>query len=966
MEDLLNGLNSAQRDAVTHHEGPLLILAGAGTGKTRVLTHRILHLLQKEWAQPEDILALTFTEKAAVEMQERLDVLLPYGYSELWVKTFHGFCEAILREKAHEIGLDPDYRLLSQPDLILFLREHLFTFSLDYYRPLGNPLRFVRMMADHFGRLMDECVSPEVYGAYAKKLLADAKEPAEIEEAEKMVELANAYVRYLALLVEKNVLDFAGLHHFTLRLFTERPSVLRHYQNRFKYLLVDEFQDTNTAQNRLVELLAARHTNLMVVGDDDQSIYKWRGASLANILEFKQHFLQAKQILLTTNYRSTQPILDASHALIQHNNPHRLEAQEGIDKALHTTQEDVVSARPQVRHFAYSRDEAQFVADQIQRQRIENSTLGYRDFAVLVRAGRHAIPFLEALGRQGIPVQFSGGAGLHQQESIKDLVALLRFLANPSDDVALFRLLSHPSVGMEMEYLLHLTHRAKSTSTPLLRTLRQQFEKPDLFFQVGTGTRLTPLLKLFEELRSQSKRAPTSQLLGIFLKTSGYLSALEEKGDVESAHQLEQIAHFSQLIHTFEESHPEGRLLACLEDLEARFDLGERLSPLEVESDADTVKVFTLHAAKGLEFETVFLVDLVQQRFPTIAREEGLEIPEALLPNHTSKEASFHLAEERRLLYVGMTRAKRHLFLTYSDFYEGPKRWKPSIFIEELRQSELVDFGEDGSEKKILTSVVASDAPDEKPIAFTYARDHRSLSLSFSRLQTFQACPLKYKFRYIYHLPEPASHATSFGSSVHNTLNAFYRELKEGQSPSLARLKTLYQQHWIPLGYLNASHQSERKQKGWQILEQFYAGQTEAWTIPDSLEKPFTLKMPSGLVLSGRIDRIDRLPDGTYEVIDYKTGQLKPSLKIDKELQLSIYALACEKVLKLPVSKLSLYYLEDNQKLSTTRSSQQLIETAMELEELASELAQSSFEATPSPMICKMCDYRLLCSKAMA
>lgn len=962
MSDLLSSLNPAQKEAVSTKEGPLLIIAGAGTGKTKVLTHRIAHLIEEGCFKPEEILALTFTDKATNEMQERLDVLLPYSYGELWVKTFHGFCDAVLRERGLELGLDTNYRLLTQTDLWLFLREKLFTFDLEYYRPLGNPTRFVVAMAQHFAHLRDELVTPPTYLQYAEKLLEESSTDADKEAASKALELARAYAHYDSLLIKEGVIDFSSLHTLVLRLFMEHPSVLKEYQDRFKTILVDEFQDTNTSQNHLVELLAATHQNIMVVGDDDQSIYKWRGASLANILEFESKFPQCKKIVLTENYRSTQPILDMSHAVIQHNNPYRLEAREQLDKKLQSS--SGAGDKPMVIQFDHYLQEVQFVVEEIQRQR--STGKAYRDCAVLVRAGAHAVPFIDEFTRLGIPVTFSGSQGLYQYGEIKDLMAVLRSLANPYDDIALFRFLSLEVYDFETEYLLKLVAKAKKTSSSLIEVLREDLATPDLFSGIGAGTGLSGFLEQLDELLVMAKRLPTSHVMGHFLKQTHYLSRLEKDLTVENAECLQNIATFSKIIRDFEETNMgDQSLMSCLEYIKARQDVGDRPSPFEESSDNDTVKILTIHAAKGLEFDVVFMVNLVQNRFPSTNRGAQLQIPESLIFTQV-EDPHAHLSEERRLFYVAATRSRASLFITYSHAYSGTRRWKPSIFVNEAVESKTVTLIESGYEllHKEIPSLVVAQEPEDRPLVFGLDRTHRALRLSFSRINTFETCPLKYKFRYLYSLPEPLSHAASFGSSIHNTLNAFYQYLVDGQGVSMKLMKALYEKFWIPLGYDSRAHHNARKQKGWEVLEQFYADHSDPWIIPKYLEKPFTLKTDKGLVVSGRIDRIDSQPDGTVRVIDYKTGRVKDQRTVDKDLQLSIYALACEEIFKLKVSELALYYLESGEVLSTTRSPEQLEQTKADLSIVAQTIRTSSFDATPSPFICGYCDYKLLCDKS--
>ena len=436
----IRSLNEEQQQAAEHGEGPLLIIAGAGTGKTTVITQRIKYLILERQVAPSEILALTFTEKAASEMEERVDVALPYGYTQLWIETFHAFCDRILRSEAVHIGLNPAYKLATEAESILFLRKNLFKLKLNYFQPLSNPYKFLQGFLTHVSRLKDDDITPEDYAAFAEKLKDD--DSVEPDEVKKMLELSQAYKIYEGLKAKEGVMDFGDLISNVLKLFRMRKNVLAEYQNSFKYILIDEFQDTNFAQNQMAILLAGDRKNITVVGDDDQSIYRWRGAAISNIIQFKKHFLDAKIVTLTKNYRSTQEILDRAYQVIQFNNPDRLEVKEKIDKKLFANRTDV-GEKVEFQCSNRAENEAEFVAKKIKKL-VREKKYDYRDFAILVRANDHAQPFTRALERTGVPYQFLGPGRLFQQDEIKDLIAYLKVLYNFEDNASVYRLLTMP------------------------------------------------------------------------------------------------------------------------------------------------------------------------------------------------------------------------------------------------------------------------------------------------------------------------------------------------------------------------------------------------------------------------------------------------------------------------------------------------------------------------------------------
>ena len=929
-------LNSEQTKAVNHEDGPLLIIAGAGTGKTKVITSRILRLIKSGKAKPQEILALTFTDKAANEMLGRVDSGMETGYYELCIKTFHSFSEQILRESGLEIGIDPQYKISDKFGQFVLFKKHLFDFELDYYRPLGNPTSFLDKLLTYFSRLKDELIKPDDYLAYAKNIVEscikrEEEYEGELEDAEKTLEIAKAYKKYQETLMANGMLDFGDLNFYANELFDKRKSVLTKYQNLFKYILIDEFQDTNYAQFQLILKLAGKHKNICVVGDDDQSIYKWRGASLSNILQFEDFFPDAKKVILTKNFRSTQNILDASYSLIQNNNPDRLEVKANINKKLTGAKDGNLPV--ELSHFPDFLQESSFVAEKI-KELHEKNGINFKDIAILVRSNRLAYPFIEDLKFLQIPYQVKNPKGLFALEEIKDLIAVLKFISNPYDNVAILRILRLEIFDVKNLEILNLLNKAKNDS---------------VFSLLNDDSKVYVLLK---DLIEFSKNRSAGASINEFLQKSKLLNYLIEKGKYE---ELDNINEFAKQVAKFEKENKEksaGDFINYLNLLEeAEMPLGETSA-----ADLDSVQILTAHGAKGLEFECVFVVNAVNERFPARKHGGAFEIPENLT-KEIYPEGDFRIQEERRLFYVAMTRAKKYLFITYSDQYEGNKKWRISPFVKEVLESGKVKIVEHKSSDNALKRLKEFKEPVKPLFDLPKFNDRR---LSYSQFDTFKTCPLKYNYRHLMNIPVAPFHAANFGTSVHSTLNEFYKILKGGGQVNLDTMVRLYEKNWISYGYDSKEHEETRKEQGLQMLKNFYeANSKPMFVIPDALEQPFNLKVGEFFII-GRIDRIDKLSDGTFEVIDYKTGRLKDSTDITKDFQLSLYALACRDILEIKVSKLSLYYLEDGQKISTSRKDSDLNALPQKISEKIQNISSSDF--TPTPGIhCKFCDFRLIC-----
>lgn len=927
-------LNEQQKQAVEHDSGPLLIIAGAGTGKTRVITSRILHLIESVSAKPNEILALTFTEKAANEMIERVDEGMPLSYDQLHISTFHSFADHVLRESGMEIGIDPGYKILPDTEQWFFFKKHLFEFELDYYRPLGNPNKFIYSLIKHFSRLKDEMIEPEKYLKYAESI--------DGEEGVKMLEVARAYSKYQELMIKNNFLDFADLNFYVNKLFERRESCLKKYQNLFKYIMVDEFQDTNYAQFQLILKLSDGHKNIAVVGDDDQSIYKWRGASLSNILQFERHFPECKKVVLSENYRSSKNILDSSYALIQNNNPDRLEVRIGVNKKLNCNISE--NEKVEVHHFADFLQESSFVAEKI-KELSGNPDFEYSNCAILVRANQLTHPFIDELKYLNIPYQVRNPKGLFALDEIKDLLAVVRVLANPNDDVALLRLLKMDIFDISMQVILELLNGSKNSH------LFKQIDADEQTLAGMEGGQVR-LKRLLIDLIEFSKNHSVGITINEFIQKSQLLNYLIEK---EKFEELDNINEFAKQVAKFEKENENRSVRDFVEYLNL-LEEANAVFAHESFSDRNSVQILTVHGSKGLEFDNVFIVNTVRERFPGRPRGEAFELPEELT-KEIYPEGNFHLQEERRLFYVAMTRARKKLFISYSDQYEGNKKWKRSPFADEVLQSESSVLMEHGESEDALKRLKTFRKPDKSIFDLPPFTDKR---LSYSKLNTFQTCPLQFNYRYLMNVPVGQSHAANFGSSIHGALNEFYRLLKSGKSVTKELLSSLYEKNWVGYGYESAEHERTRKEQGHKMLEDFFDANCDPWVVPAYLEQPFNVKI-GDYVINGRIDRIDRLADGTFEVVDYKTGSARDTLNLKKDMQLSVYALACREILKIPVSKLTLYFIEDNQRLSTSgRSDIEIENFKVEVLEFIEKMKSSEFAATPG-FHCQYCDFRLIC-----
>ena len=791
---ILDGLNDAQREAVTHDAGPLLIIAGAGTGKTTVITRRIAWLIARKKARPEEILALTFTDKAAAEMEERVDQLVPYGYADVEIATFHAFGDRLLREHALELGLQPDFRVLNRAEQVIFFRDRLFQFPLERYRPLGDPTKHLQAMITLISRMKDEDIAPEAYAAHAERLralAAAAPDDAELAaRAAQHAELARTYAKYQELMAASGAIDFGDQIVHALRLLRQRPYVLGGYQRRFKYILVDEFQDTNWAQFEIVKLLGARHANVAAVGDDNQAIYRWRGAAVSNFRGFLQHFPRARVLVLTENYRSHHRILDAAYRLIL-NNPDRLEESEegrrhGVTKKLAAVRE-LDGAEPQHLHYETASQEADAVA-QLIRERVEARAWKYDDVAVLVRSNSDADQFLRSFNLRGVPWTFSGNAGLYGRPEIRLLIAFLRAVAHPDDSVSLHYLALSDIYQVPIVDVTRCSTYADRRHRWLFDVFRRAEELREIRDELEDEgreaiRRLVADLTRYMEL---AREMPTGEVLYQFLVDSGWLARMSKAATARDEAEVQNISKFFQRVRDASKALRYDNLREFVNHLDALIDAGEDPAVAEADVETPAVRVLTVHKAKGLEFPVVFLVSLVQDKFPLRGRREALEVPVELI-RETLPAGDFHQQEERRLFYVGMTRARRELYLTSARDYGGARQRKVSQFV-----LEALDLPKDAARpfKAKAVEEIQRFAPPAEPDAARLAPipPEQELLISHKQVDDYQTCPLKYRYVHVLRVPILRHHAVVYGSTIHKVVEHYLLRRTAGNYTSLEDL----------------------------------------------------------------------------------------------------------------------------------------------------------------------------------
>ncbi len=990
----LQKLNEEQERAVKHTEGPLLIIAGSGSGKTRVITNKIAYLIESKGVAPENILALTFTDKAAEEMLTRVEELIDFK-GDLEISTFHSFCNKVIKDNILDIKLNANFKLITDTTQLVFFLRNIDNFGFESVEYGSNPVTLVEEIKKTISRLKDELVTPDDLEDYIKKAEAENSGDPELPGMKDILRAYRAYEEYKE---KNNMLDFGDLLIKVYELLKNKPKIREYYQNRYKYVLVDEFQDTNFVQLQIVKMIAERHKNITIVGDDDQSIYRFRGAYLTNLQEFKRLFPDYEEVFLEQNYRSTKNILQVANRLIA-NNPDRMEKNlfseiDGTDKVM-------------VGVCANEDAQATFIVSKIKGLLQRHN---YEDIAVLCRRKADSKPIIRALQAQRIPCEFIGDSSFFRQPVIKDVISYLKVIDNPTiSNVELARIMHMEAYAIKRTDISKITNYASKNKISVYEAL-ENFKSLDVdkekieFFRA--------------HLKEMEKKKNKMPLLDLVYEVLFSLPFYRHETAMENEENIRYLNLFYKLASEYDDQFQNDNLSDFLDYL-------DNASSFEIlESDVEIVKgavnIMTIHQSKGKEFPVVFIPDLTERRFPTTQRSDKFKIPEALLkgvrPDRDEKE--LHIEEERRLFYVAITRAMRNLFITTVTRYGSNRRdSKPSRFLEEINfdgsdDIELVHFDipllevkeekiEDAIKQSLKKEVVSSlyrenykkaiekililakinhrdkavkkelleriGEPDVREIFEQIDNGKQNVEreingpirFSVSQFNTYKRCPKVYRYRYIYGIPTKPKPYFDFGGSIHKVVENLTRMMNDGQEVNIDIAVKLLDKYWRREGYSSKAQEQQEYEQAKEILKVFLEENAKIKRKTVGIEKKFTINL-GGNEIYGVIDRIDEDRDDLI-VLDYKTSKRASSKnEIRKDLQLLTYTLGAEQLFGKRPKQVGLWFLRLNKIIVVDVVDEDVEKVKEEALSLIENILKENFEPKPG-WECKNCDYGMLC-----
>ena len=928
-------LNESQLKACNNIEGPLIVSAGPGTGKTFLVIEKIKYLIKKG-VKENEILAITFSRKAAEEIKDRLSDSLGF-FHNVQIFTFHSFAENIIRKYHANLNLNEDFILMDKMQSIVFLEDHIFDFELNVIRPVSNPYKDVEKLLNLFSKFEDNFISPE------EILNKEFK-------SEEERECAYLYKKYFELKIQESKLEFNDLIFLCLKLFNEDNNVLKQVKDSYKYILVDEFQDTNHIQNLLINKIVNDEHNITIVGDINQSIYNFRGANLNNINEFKKTFSNYKEINLDTNYRSHQEIVDSAYKIIK-GNP--LKSSKGNGG-------EIID----VFRFNTGDKELDFIASQVIKLR-DTEKKEFKDFAILTRSNALASEVSLVLQKYNIPFEFRGSDSFSNSSEVKDLISITKFFEDQNNDISLLRIMGLKIFDIDILSRYLISKISKISKISIFRTLNVIFDTNDTLSDtllVNSPVESIKYSNTIYDIPSFIKEIKSSNIKDFYVLLSKYILP------IEGISFYNKILEFLSEIKYFEYVHslPDGTfvrgnvdkfmsIIQKLEDIKiTKFSRYlDHINKVSFEDDVDilsnlnAVTLSTVHGVKGMEFPVVFMPFLTSDRFPSRQLSRSAELFKDI--DH-DVITDGDIDEEKRLFFVGVTRAKEKIFLTYSDFYENNKKQKNiSPFILDLGLKEkIVDYHD-----KDISIIL-----NTRPLEYFIPKDYERFHYSYSKIVSFRKCPLHYYYEYVLNFPKKQSYALEYGTLIHNTINQFFR-IKNFKDIDL--LNSIYLKNWESINlsvFKNLNHSEIFKQYGLENLKKHIDMVT-----PKSKyfynEMNFRFKFENKYTINGRIDRIDFFDDGSISIVDYKTGSSKNQDSILNNLQLYIYALAAKDKYKKDIKDLSLIFIDEGNVVKSSYKDLDLEKVDKELIELMTKM--DNIQNTISKTFwCESCEYNIL------
>ena len=973
-------LNPEQRTAVEHGEGPLLVIAGPGSGKTRVITQRIVYLLENvRGLQPENILALTFTDKAAGEMKSRVGQDLPDLDASPHISTFHSFCYGVLGKRHFE------RKLLDKIDIWIFLRRRMEQLGLAHYQKLAEPGAFLHDLNNFFSQCQDELVGPDEFDAYVRRRESEFQaRAASLDAAERLVqeeEICNQQELARVFRTSRRLIEAAGYSSLgtliseVVHLWDREPEMLEEYRRQFRYILVDEFQDSNYGQVQLLKRLVASPFNITAVGDPDQAIYRFRGAAHGTFEMFKQVFPNPEQIYLNRNYRSTRRILRASEAVIACN-----ELRDDSKPPLIT--ENPEGARVLLLSSPDYSVEAEGIAGLVQDLARKRAM---RDIAILYRAHNHRDLLVREFRRRQIPFAIRG-LSLLSTTIMRDLLAYLHLVHSPHENISLTRVLLAPRWSFPETLSLDLRKQAARNRCSIYDAIREN--ERSLFNADLHNTRWQELKSILGKLRRRAEAVPVSAFLD-------EMTELLELKFVPASKDAACLEAFRKFLAQWEEKSETSKLPEFMEYFGYFLEAGGKIETPDPLAPVNAVQMMTVHASKGLEFPVVFILSVASRRFPHGEQKPIIEFPDELRKGPVPP-VNLHLAEERRLFYVAMTRASEQLYISSV----GANGKKASIFIDNLLSDPVV-HGRDITKIQFeeATGKIEASAVKEPatPLSRKAARGSRpsqptlfgdpapapdtvhppikewalsmpatscdgKLRLSATTIETYLECPMKFKFTHLYHIPTGPQAALTFGNIMHRSVRQYFKLRKDGEV-NFDELSQFYLGSWKSAGFEDLYQEETYRKSGLDQLREF-SERHNALPIADGVQMEVHFELPMGdVVLEGRIDQINPAEQRNprlVQLIDYKTGRPRSQKDADKSLQLSIYALAARDQMGLEPEGLIFYNLTSNQPVASVRTQKELDAVQQKILAVAEEIRRMIFSPAPG-FACRYCEFLPVC-----